>query len=39
MGEEDIRKDTWTSRRAINMEKKSKQELGELYKDLDIVKR
>jgi hypothetical protein len=35
MGEENIKKDTWTSGRARNME--SNHEMGELYKDLHIV--
>ena len=36
MGEENIKKHTWTSGRARNMER-SNQELRDLYKNLDII--
>jgi len=37
MGEENIKKYTWTSGRARNMVRRTNQELRELYKNLDIV--
>jgi len=37
MGEENFKKYSWTSGRATNMERRTNQELRELYKNLDIA--